>query len=205
MSRWSTVEHYVILAVAAIASACASAAQLPISAGFGSEPTLPPAEKSAIPLVKVATARGWAEGQMPVAAEGTTVTAFAEGLEHPRWLYVLPNGDVLVAETNGPERPEDNKGIKGKIFKHYYAKAGSAVPSANRITLLRDADGDGVAEMRSIFASGLKSPFGMVLVGDVLYVADSDALLKLHRVPWEVVIDDDVTELQIQTLATGVR
>jgi len=168
-----------ILAAAAIVSACASAAQLPVSAGFGSEPTLPPPETSPIPLVKVATARGWPDGQRPIAADGTTVTAFAQGLEHPRWIYVLPNGDVLVAETNGPERPEDNKGIRGKVFKHYYAKAGSAVPSANRITLLRDADGDGVAEMRSIFASGLNSPFGMALVGDVLYVADSDALVKL--------------------------
>jgi glucose/arabinose dehydrogenase len=179
MRRSSIVERAMILAAAAIVSACASAAQLPVSAGFGSEPTLPPPETSPIPLVKVATARGWPDGQRPIAADGTTVTAFAQGLEHPRWIYVLPNGDVLVAETNGPERPEDNKGIRGKVFKHYYAKAGSAVPSANRITLLRDADGDGVAEMRSIFASGLNSPFGMALVGDVLYVADSDALVKL--------------------------
>jgi glucose/arabinose dehydrogenase len=160
MLRSSIVERALILAGTAITCACASAAQLPVSAGFGAQPTLPPPDKSAIPLVKVATARGWPDGQKPVAAEGTTVTAFAQGLQHPRWLYVLPNGDVLVAETNGPERPEDNKGIKGKIFKHYYAKAGSAVPSANRITLLRDADGDGVAETRSIFASGLNSPFG---------------------------------------------
>jgi glucose/arabinose dehydrogenase len=179
MFRWRTVERYVILAAAALVGACASAAQLPISAGIGAQPTLPEPETSPIPLVKVATARGWPAGQKPVAAEGMTVAAFAQGLEHPRWLYVLPNGDVLVAETNGPERPEDNKGIKGKVFKHYYAKAGSAVPSANRITLLRDADGDGVAETRSVFASGLNSPFGMALVGDVLYIADTDALIKL--------------------------
>jgi len=177
--RSNIVEHAMLVAAAAIAGACASAAQLPVSAGFGSQPTLPEPETSPIPLVKVATARGWPAGQKPVATEGMTVAAFAQRLEHPRWLYVLPNGDVLVAETNGPERPEDNKGIRGKIFKHYYAKAGSAVPSANRITLLRDADGDGVAEMRSVFASGLNSPFGMALVGDVLYVADSDALVKL--------------------------
>jgi glucose/arabinose dehydrogenase len=179
MLRSNIVEHAMLVAAAAIAGACASAAQLPVSAGFGSQPTLPEPETSPIPLVKVATARGWPAGQKPVATEGMTVAAFAQRLEHPRWLYVLPNGDVLVAETNGPERPEDNKGIRGKIFKHYYAKAGSAVPSANRITLLRDADGDGVAEMRSVFASGLNSPFGMALVGDVLYVADSDALVKL--------------------------
>jgi glucose/arabinose dehydrogenase len=179
MLRSNIVEHAMLVAAAAIAGACASAAQLPVSAGFGSQPTLPEPETSPIPLVKVATARGWPAGQKPVATEGMTVAAFAQRLEHPRWLCVLPNGDVLVAETNGPERPEDNKGIRGKIFKHYYAKAGSAVPSANRITLLRDADGDGVAEMRSVFASGLNSPFGMALVGDVLYVADSDALVKL--------------------------
>jgi glucose/arabinose dehydrogenase len=179
MLRSNIVEHAMLVAAATIAGACASAAQLPVSAGFGSQPTLPEPKTSPIPLVKVATARGWPAGQKPVAAEGMTVAAFAQGLEHPRWLYVLPNGDVLVAETNGPERPEDNKGIRGKIFKHYYAKAGSAVPSANRITLLRDADGDGVAETRSVFASGLNSPFGMALVGDVLYVADTDALIKL--------------------------
>jgi len=111
MLRSSIVERAIVLAGAAIICACASAAQLPVSAGFRSQPTLPPPEKSAIPLVKVVTARGWPDGQQPVAAEGTTVTAFAQGLQHPRWLYVLPNGDVLVAETNDPERPEDNKGI----------------------------------------------------------------------------------------------
>jgi hypothetical protein len=106
------------------------------------------------------------------------VAAFAQGLEHPRWLYVLPNGDVLVAETDGPPRPEDGKGIKGFFFKMFQKKAGSGHPSPNRITLLRDADGDGVAETRSTFLSGLYSPFGMTLVGNTLYVADSDAILK---------------------------
>jgi glucose/arabinose dehydrogenase len=113
-----------------------------------------------------------------VPAEGTTVTAFARGLDHPRWLYVLPNGDVLVAETNAPERPDDAKGIKGFFFKRFQKKAGGAVPSANRITLLRDADGDGVAETRSAFLSGLTSPVGMALVGTTLYVANTDALVR---------------------------
>jgi glucose/arabinose dehydrogenase len=201
MLRSNIVEHAMLVAAAAIAGACASAAQLPVSAGFGSQPTLPEPDTSPIPLVKVATARGWPAGQKPVAAEGMTVAAFAQGLEHPRWLYVLPNGDVLVAETNGPERPEDNKGIRGKIFKHYYAKAGSAVPSANRITLLRDADGDGVAEMRSVFASGLNSPFGMALVGDVLYVADSDALVKLPYSKGETQVT--TTPLKVTDLPAG--
>jgi glucose/arabinose dehydrogenase len=129
-------------------------------------------------LVHVVTAKSWPAGAKPVAAEGTAVAAFGQGLDHPRWLYVLPNGDVLVAETNAPPRPDDNKGIKGWFFKKFQKKAGGAVPSANRITLLRDADGDGVAETRTVFLSGLHSPFGMVLVGQDLYVADSDAVLR---------------------------
>ncbi|HSF38178.1 MAG TPA: sorbosone dehydrogenase family protein [Thermoanaerobaculia bacterium] len=168
----------VFIAAAASFVGCASSARLPVSAGTGPEPTLPPPDKSLIPLVHVVTAKGWPEGAKPVAAEGTAVAAFAEELEHPRWLYVLPNGDVLVAETNAPPRPKDNKGIKGFFFKLFQKKAGGAVPSANRITLLRDADGDGAAETRSVFLSGLNSPFGMELVGDTLYVANSDAVVK---------------------------
>jgi glucose/arabinose dehydrogenase len=113
-----------------------------------------------------------------MAAAGTTVAAFARGLDHPRWLYVLPNGDVLVAETNAPPRPDASKGLKGWFFKRFQKKAGGAVPSANRITLLRDRDGDGVAETRTVFLSGLNSPFGMTLVRDALYVANSDALIR---------------------------
>jgi glucose/arabinose dehydrogenase len=168
------------LGVAFILTGCASAARLTVLEGTGPNPVLPPPSKSLIPTVKVATAIGWpAEGE-PIALEGTGVTAFARGLDHPRWLYVLPNGDVLVAETNAPPRPDDGpKGIKGWFFKRFQKKAGGAVPSANRITLLRDADGDGVAETRSVFAEKLSSPFGMALVGDVLYVANSDAVVRL--------------------------
>ena len=104
-----------------------------------------------------------ATGEAPIAQSGTTVSVFAIGLDHRRWLYVLPNGDVLVAETNAPPRPDDNKGLRGWFFKRFQKKAGGAVPSANRITLLRDADGDGQAEVRSTFLSGLNSPFGMAL------------------------------------------
>jgi glucose/arabinose dehydrogenase len=159
-------------------AACASSARLPVSAGTGPSPNLPPPDKALIPLVHVVKAKGWPEDDRPVAADGTAVAAFAEGLDHPRWLYVLPNGDVLVAETNAPERPKDNRGIKGFFFKHFQKKAGGAVPSANRITLLRDADGDGVAETRSVFLSDLYAPFGMTLVGNDLYIADSDAVMK---------------------------
>ena len=167
-----------VLVVALCLVGCASAARLPVSAGTGAHPNLPAPDKALIPLVHVVDAKGWPAGATPVPAEGTAVAAFAPGLQHPRWLYVLPNGDVLVAESNGPERPQDGKGIKGWFFHHFQTKAGGTVPSPNRITLLRDADGDGVAETRTVFLSGLYSPFGMALVGNTLYVADSDALLR---------------------------
>ena len=167
------------LAVALCSSlACGGSARLPVEAGIGPNPTLPPPRTSLIPLVHVVDAKGWPANAAPTPAEGLTVTAFARELDHPRWLYVLPNGDVLVAETNAPERPDDNKGIKGWFFKRFQKKAGGAVPSANRITLLRDADGDGVAEMRSVLLAGLTSPFGMALVGNALYVANTDALVR---------------------------
>jgi glucose/arabinose dehydrogenase len=111
-------------------------------------------------------------------ASGFKVTAFAKGLDHPRWLYTLPNGDVLVAETNAPPRPDDAKGLKGVAMKQVQKKAGAGVPSANRITLLRDADGDGVAETRTKFIEGLNSPFGMALIGSDLYVANTDAIVR---------------------------
>lgn len=129
-------------------------------------------------MTPIAPAVGWRDGRRPVAAGGTVVVAFADGLDHPRWLYVLPNGDVLVAETAAPERPEANKGLKGFFMKKAMERAGSAVPSADRITLLRDCDGDGVAEVRSTFLADLDSPFGMALVGDALYVANTDSLVR---------------------------
>jgi len=171
-------QRCVLIAAAVGIAGCASSARLPVSAGTGPNPTLPSPNKALIPLVHVVTAKGWPAGAKPVAAEGTAVAAFARGLDHPRWLYVLPNGDVLVAETNAPPRPEDGKGIKGWFFKKFQKKAGGAVPSANRITLLRDTDGDGAAETSTVFLSGLNSPFGMTLVGDSLYVANSDAVVR---------------------------
>jgi glucose/arabinose dehydrogenase len=170
--------------------ACGGTTRLPITAGTGASPALPPPSHSLIPVVNVVTAKGWAEGARPMAAEGTSVGPFARGLDHPRWLYVLPNGDVLVAETNAPPRPDNSKGIKGWFFDHFQKKAGGAVPSANRITLLRDADHDGVAETRSVFLSGLTSPFGMVLVGNSLYVANTDALLRFAYEPGQLQIGD---------------
>jgi glucose/arabinose dehydrogenase len=146
--------------------------------GYGPSPALPPPSTSLIPTVDIAPAKGWSEGQTPNVASGFKVTAFAKGLDHPRWLYTLPNGDVLVAETNAPPRPDDAKGLKGVAMKQVQKKAGAGVPSANRITLLRDADGDGVAETRTKFIEGLNSPFGMALVGGDLYVANTDAIVR---------------------------
>jgi glucose/arabinose dehydrogenase len=161
-------------------AACGATARFPVSTGIGPNPILPPPDRSLFPTVNVVDATGWPPGMTPVSVAGTTVNAFARDLDHPRWLYVLPNGDVLVAETNAPPRPEYATGIKGWFFRRYQKKAGGAVPSANRITLLRDADGDGVAEVRSVLLSGLNAPFGMVLVGDTLYVANSDALVRFQ-------------------------
>lgn len=170
-----------------LAAACGAPARLPIAASIGPRPELPEPRTSLIPLVKIAPARGWPGGAKPVAAPGLAVAAFATRLEHPRWLYVLPNGDVLVAETNGPKRPKNNPGLKGWFTDRFQKKAGSAVKSANRITLLRDADGDGVAELRTTFLSGLNSPFGMVLVGNTLYVANTDALVRVPYAPGDTV------------------
>ncbi len=164
-------------------SACGTSAQLPVDAGVGPLPALPEPKHSLIPTVNVAPARGWPEGSQPVGAQGTTVTPFARGLQHPRWLYVLPNGDVLVAETNAPPKPEDGKGLKGHVMKAMQKKAGAGTPSPNRITLLRDADRDGQAEIRTAFVDGLNSPFGMALVGNDFYVANSDAVLRFEYVP----------------------
>jgi glucose/arabinose dehydrogenase len=157
---------------------CGDMARLPESAGTGAQPTLPEPERSLFPTVHVATAIGWPDGSTPQAAPGLAVNAFASGLEHPRWLYVLPNGDVLVAETNAPPRPEDGKGIKAKVRGLIMRRAGATAPSANRITLLRDADGDGRAETRHVLLQGLNSPFGMALVDGQLFVANTDAVLK---------------------------
>lgn len=146
--------------------------------GFGPNPTLPAPHKSMMPTVNIAPARPWAQGQKPIPAAGFDVTAFAAGLDHPRWVATLPNGDVLVAESNAPAQHDEHAGIKGFVMKKVQKRAGAGVESPDRIMLLRDADGDGVAETRTVFIDKLHSPFGMALVGDELYVADTDAILR---------------------------
>jgi glucose/arabinose dehydrogenase len=172
-----------VIAFAGGLAACGESSSLQVSDGTGPSTKLPEPNKTLIPTVNIAPAVGWPDGGKPTAAAGTQVAAFAEGLDHPRWLYVLPNGDVLVAETNAPPKPDDSSGIRGWVMKKVMGKAGAGVPSPNRITLLRDADHDGVAETRTVFLQNLNSPFGMTLVGNDLYVADTDRLLRFNYEP----------------------
>jgi glucose/arabinose dehydrogenase len=180
-----------VLAVLLLALAgCADKAVLPPLASTGPVPALPAPSHSLIPTVDIAPAKGWPQGATPRAAPGLAVRAFATGLVHPRWLYVLPNGDVLVAETNAPPRPDEGKGIKGWVMGKVMQKAGAAVPSPNRITLLRDTDGDGVADVRTDFLKNLNAPFGMALVGERLYVANTDGIVTFQYKAGQSVISD---------------
>jgi glucose/arabinose dehydrogenase len=158
-------------------TACGETALLSVRQGSGPAPQLPEQVHRLIPTVDIAPAKGWPVGGKPTPAAGLAVNAFAQGLQHPRWLYVLPNGDVLAAETDAPPAPEDGKGLKGFVMTLVMRRAGSGLPSANRITLLRDTDGDGAADVRSVLLRDLNSPFGMALVGDTLYVANADAVV----------------------------
>src|SRR5687767_9742343 len=164
-----------------LAAGCMGTARLPFSAGVGPDPQLPAPRQELIPTVEVAKARGWPSGVTPKPASGLRVTAFATGLAHPRWAMVLPNGDVLVAESHAPPQPDElKKGIKNRAMAYFMKKAGSAGESANRITLLRDRDGDGIAEHREVFVDKLFSPFGMALVGNEFFVANADGVVKFR-------------------------
>jgi glucose/arabinose dehydrogenase len=183
------------LSLALCVAACGEEATLPVEAGTGANPELPPPVQTFLPTVRLARAEGWPEGAQPKPAEGLAVGAFATGLDHPRWLYVLPNGDVLVAETNAPPQPEAMRGLMGWLMKMGMTYAGAGVASANRITLLRDADGDGAAEKQSAFLTGLNSPLGMALVGDDLYVANTDAVLRFPYVEGATEITAEGTKI----------
>jgi len=175
------------LAAALLVAGCGEAAKLSPELTTGPRPQLVEPNKTLIPTVNVAPAVGWTDTATPVPAEGLKVTALARGLDHPRWVYTLPNGDILVAESNKPPKPADsNDGGSGPIAKirnwvmgKVMGRAGAGVPSANRITLLRDADGDGVAEVKQVFMANLRSPYGMALVGNELFVANADSLVKV--------------------------
>ncbi len=185
--------------IAALALAgCGGEARLQVADGTGPDPRLPPpADEGYVPVVNIAPAIGWADGEKPLVASGMRVSVFADGLDHPRWIYVLPDGGVLVAETNAPERPlrKELLGVKGWVMGKVMKRAGAAVPSANRITLLRDTDGDGSVDQRSALLTELNSPFGMALVGDQLYVANTDALVRFPYRPGTSTIEGRGTKV----------
>jgi glucose/arabinose dehydrogenase len=193
-----------VLLVALTLAACDSGDPrdtVTVALSYGASPELPKPQHSKIPTVNVATAVGWPSGAKPKAADGMAVTAFATGLDHPRSVYVLPNGDVLVAETNAPPKPQVRLGIREWIARQFRKWAGADTRSPNRITLLRDTDGDGVADVRSTFIKGLNSPFGMVLVGDDFYVADTDAILRFPY--FSGVTEINVPGVKVASLPAG--
>ncbi len=153
-------------------------ATLNVLEGYGPNPKLRPPNPTLLPTVNIAQVSTWKPGQTPIAAAGLAVKEFAGGLDHPRTLLVLPNGDVLVTETNAPPKPDDGKGIRGAVMNVLMSKAGAEAPTANRISILRDADGDGVAEIKQPFIENLNSPFGMTLSNNKLYVANTDAIVS---------------------------
>lgn len=190
MARWKRILIAVLalLVVGVVAfwiiARSSGKAKLPVEAVMGPKPNITDPAKPLIPTIGIAKVAKWQGDAAPVAAAGLKVNAFATGLDHPRWLLALPNGDVLVAEAQAPERPKENQGLRARIMAFVMGQAGSgSKPSANRITLLRDANGDGVAEARSVLIDRLNSPVGMALVGNTLYIANADALV---RVPFTV-------------------
>src|SRR5882724_2458824 len=183
------------LVVLAIPGGLPCRAAMPTTnAEYGPSPELVAPAKSMLPTVRVAKAKGWNDGVKPQSAEGTTVTAYARKLQHPRWLYVLPNGDVLVAESEAPAKADDGKGVSGKVHKLLMKRAGSgAHPSANRITLLRESKTGSV--QTHVFLQGLNSPIGMALVGNTLYVANSDAVLSFPYRSGDTELRSEATRL----------
>ena len=190
-----------LLLLALALAGCGDTARLAVADGTGPSPVLPEPNTSLIPTVNIADAEPWPDGRRPTPRPGLSVQPFAVGLDHPRWLYQLPNGDVLVAESAAPPKAGAG-GLAGRIRAYFYKKAGAGVPSADRITLLRDTDGDGAADVQTPFLEGLASPFGMALVGGDLYVANTGSLVRFPYQSGATRIDaapDTVTALPAGT------
>ncbi|WP_347269787.1 PQQ-dependent sugar dehydrogenase [Rhizorhabdus histidinilytica] len=185
----------VVLIVAAVAAlyvlATREHAEIAFAKVTGPTPELSEPRETLLPTLAVAKAVGWKAGEKPVAARGLSVAAFAEGLTHPRWIYVLPNGDVLVSESNSPARDAENGGggITGFIMNRAMARAGAGIPSPNRIILLRDTDGDGKAELKTVLIAGLNSPSGMAWADGQLYIGNTDAVVRVPFTPGQTKID----------------
>ena len=172
MSKPTLLAGIAILAL----SGCGQSGSSDPFVGFGPNPPLAAPRQGKLPQIAIAKVVGWAAGEAPKAPEGFVVTRLAEGLDHPRWLYVLPNGDVLVAESSSEAGKP--KGLRGFAASIIMKNAGAATKSPNKIMLLRDTDGDGIAETKTLFAQGIKRPFGMALVGQTLYVAADNAIVS---------------------------
>jgi len=194
--RRSIAPAFLLVPLVALGLAgCGDHALLPPGADVGPTPRIVTPVTSVLPTVNIAPAVGWPAGETPTAAPGLKVTAFAAGLDHPRNVYVLPNGDVLVAESAAPPKPDDSPGLVGFVMRRLMSRAGAGGPSANRLILLRDTDGDGVADVRSTFLTGLNSPYGMALIGDRLYVANTDAIMRYPYKRGQTAISDPGTRL----------
>jgi glucose/arabinose dehydrogenase len=199
------------LAAALLLVACGDTAKLPAQAGIGPTPQLPAPNKTLIPTIQIAPAVGWGDTAGPKAPSGFVVTALARGLEHPRWVYTLPNGDVLAVESNKPPKPEGAKTggggvvgwIKSQAFSMFQKRAGAGVPSADRITLLRDTNGDGTAEVKQVFMQKLSSPFGVALVGNELFIANADTLVKVPYAEGQTTIT--ATPTKVTDLPSGIN
>jgi glucose/arabinose dehydrogenase len=187
--------RYVALGTAALLllAAISASASAQDPSGYGEQPKLPAPEESWLPTLKWSVAEPWKKGQSPKVASGLRVGAFAQGLKHPRCLHVLPNGDVLVAEA--ASEPAKSWWPRTLVQNLVQRRSGSIVENANRISLLRDADGDGVAEQVTVFLEGLRQPFGMALIGDQLYVANTDSVVRFPYRSGETRITDKGTEL----------
>ena len=172
---------------------CDQPTPLPSQAGFGDKPQLPAPHTGVLPSVNFAKALGWPAGAGPTAAPGLQVAPYAQGLNHPRWLYVLPNGDVLVAETDGPDLKPI--GFRGWLERQVMKQVGAETHSPNQIVLLRGLGADGKAASRSVLLKGLNSPFGMTLVGDTLYVANTDSVMAFPYKAGETEITAPGTKL----------
>src|SRR5882757_641739 len=182
---------FLVAMMASVVAGCGTPGSKDPLVGFGLAPPLPAPQSSLFPQVGVPEVVGWPATAAPKTPPGFTVSRYAEGLEHPRWLLALPNGDVLVAEAAAPPSNGDqtNTGIRAWFQKKLMKKVKSAVPSPDRIILLRDADGDGVAETRTAFAQGLTSPFGMTLLGGTLYVANADSVVSFPYRPGQTAVE----------------
>ena len=194
---------YLISILTLVLAGCGSSASLPLEKGMGASPAIPQPTTSLFPTINIADAKGWPTGAHPTAAAGLTTMAFASGLDHPRWILPLPNGDVLVPEASAPVRPDETKGIKNFFMGLFMKSAGADVPSANRLTVLRDADGDGIAESRSVLVAGLNSPIGMAVANGQLYVADTDAIVRFPFIPGQTKITD--APVKVVDLPAGTR